>query len=67
MTTTNKTLREIMTDQHRQSGWLDFSFTYGDRNAKSFNGDYVAWLNSLDDDEFLDAYNRVREAESNLD
>jgi hypothetical protein len=56
-----------MTDELKNSGWLDFGFELGDNNAAAFNGDYVAYLNSLDDDDFLMTYNRVREAELNLD
>ena len=35
--------------------------------TKSNDSRYLAYLNSLNDEDFLDAYNRIRQAENNLD
>lgn len=60
------TLRDIMTKEIAQHGWMDYAFERGDDNAKEFSS-YVNWLNSLDDEDFLYCYKRVRDYENSLD
>ena len=60
------TLRELMTKEIKDYGWTDSFFKRGDHNASKYNS-YEAWLDSLDDEEFLARYNDVRETINNLD
>lgn len=57
-------LRQIM---HKQicvmGGYSDYCYKRGDQKAKEFKN-YSDWLDSLPNDEFLDAFNRVRDAEN---
>ena len=55
------TLREIMTKRIRNDGWLDYDYRH-----KREDLSYETWLSNLSDEDFLDAYNRVKEAESHL-
>ena len=52
------TLREEMTNEIKSYGWADFYFKRGDYKASRFT-DYVAWLNSLSDHEFLSVWRCV--------
>lgn len=61
MSDTNS-LREIMTEEAVNNGWLDYCYKRGDNNAQAYP-DYRDWLNSLSVKDFLYAYNRGREAE----
>jgi hypothetical protein len=63
-----KTLREKMKEEIFRNGWLDYLFHQHKDELKTAAPDkYAAWLDALDDDDFLAAYNRVREAERSLD
>lgn len=59
-------LRKLMTDEIADGDWLDYAFKRGDNNAISFKT-YQEYLASLDAYDFLATYNRVRDAEQNLD
>ncbi len=54
-------LRELMIKRIEYHGGFDYCFERGDDNAKAFKT-YAKWLESLSDDDFLDAYDRTREA-----
>lgn len=54
-------LRDLVIQGIRNWGSLDYCFKRGDMNAKSYLT-YENWLNSLEDDELLAAYDRVRDA-----
>ena len=58
-------LREIMTKVIKHNERLDYCHTRGDADAKDYRT-YEDWLNHLDDSDFLDAYNRVKEVRDNL-
>ena len=70
-----KNLRELMFDEIKRNGWLDYEFKsqrpgpgLRRRFVDRFLPDaYAAWLGTLSDEEFLAAYNRVRDAERELD
>ena len=54
-----------MTDEIKLSAWLDYDFI---KKLKTTTiGQYVNYLNSLDDKTFLNHYNQVIKAENNLD
>ncbi len=60
------TLRERMTNAIARGAWLDWA--YKRQFAELLDErHYRAWLDSLDDDDFLDSYDRVTKAESELD
>lgn len=59
-------LRTIIIKRIQSYGYLDYCWTRGDRNADKY-GSYRDWLNSLDDEELLDAFVRIEEASNNLD
>ena len=66
-----------MTEQIKSGYWLDYAFTAVKPNGpghaaqvkaqRQNHADYLTYLNKLNDEDFLEVYNRVREAESNLD
>lgn len=58
-------LRQIMTDEIKLSAWLDYDFIKDTK--KSTIGQYVDYLNSLDDKTFLKHYNQVIKSENELD
>ena len=60
------TLRDLMTKEIAQYGWMDYAFERGDDSAKEFSS-YENWLHSLDDGDFLYSYKRVRDYENGLD
>lgn len=50
----------------KHSEWLNFYYKRGDKNARSF-ASYEEWLKSLDDEDLLDNYLEIRDAQNNLD
>ncbi len=64
-----KTLRQLMTDGIAHGDWLDYVFdrVHTECQRRNESVRYRDWLDSLDDDDFLDTYNRVRDAQNQLD
>jgi hypothetical protein len=58
-------LRELMVEEIKRNGWLDYE--YENRKGQTDVAAYTKWLAALSDEDFLAAYNRVRDAESKLD
>jgi hypothetical protein len=58
-------MRDLIVDRLKNSAWMDYCYKRGDQNAANMT--YVDWLRSLDDDDLLSAYNRVRDYEADLD
>ena len=46
--------------------WLDYCWERGDNNAKNFKT-YTEWLLSLEDSNFLEAYDRNMDSQKDLD
>lgn len=65
------TLRQIMTNKIKNSGWLDYSYNRDEQPIGSTLEEqasaYTAWLDTLTDENFLSAYDRVQEADRNLE
>ena len=59
-------LRDLMIQEIKDYGWLDYAYERGDDNAKDYQN-YAHWLEHLDAEEFLAAYNRVRDRQATLD
>jgi hypothetical protein len=63
-------LRELMTDGIKGCAWLDYEYlheTGKSRQSSDKDSVYVKYLNSLSDEDFLATYNRVQQAERELD
>lgn len=61
-----KSLKDLMIQQIEGYGSFDFYFERGDNNARSFTS-YKEWLHSLSNENFLRAYNSIKEVINNLD
>lgn len=55
-------LRELIIGRIKNESYFDYCFKRGDSNAKAF-ASYADWLASLSDEDLLDTYDRVREAD----
>ena len=62
-----KTLRQLMTEEIMGYGWLDYEYKRIHLNERPTPEIYTIWLDTLSDEDFLFAYNRVREAIDRLD
>ena len=60
-------LRELIIDQIKCGGWLDYNFTLQENWGHKDRARYLEYLHGLDDADLLSAYDRVHRAEDNLD
>ena len=59
-------MRDIIINQIKNNGWMDYAFKRGDDDAVKFRN-YKEWLGHLSDEDLLAAYDRVQDFERNLD
>ena len=59
------TLRQILIYEAQSLGWLDYIYKQKHKDTDVII--YRSWLEDLNDSELLEAYNRVHDAEKELD
>ncbi len=60
-----KSLRQMMTEEFKGYGWLDSS--YRSKNKDTSEKEYVKFLDSLDDEDFLSKYKQITKNIDSLD
>lgn len=54
-----KSLRQMMTEDIGNWGWLDYSYKSEKKNNNPSKEEYVKFLDSLDDEDFYSKYRRI--------